>query len=98
MRDRGRPSPGYELRDILSLLDSQGDVFNFTIGECILESLLGPVVADGDIKLILVDIEELCSLPKQPLKLSGWDGVVDPPLSVGDGFQGNEMRRGCHYH
>jgi hypothetical protein len=90
------PSPGDELRVILSSLDSQGDVFKFTIGECVLESLLDLAVTDGDIKLVLVDVEELCSLPKQVLKLSGWDGTVDPLLSVGDGFQGDEMRRGCH--
>ena len=84
--------PGDERGIILPSLDGQGNVFYFTIGKSALDNLLYLTMTDGYVEFVLVDVQELCSLSEQLLKLGPFDGTVNSLINVGNRCQSDEMR------
>lgn len=73
-------------------LTAKGMFFYFTIGKSALDNLLYLTVTDGYVEFVLVDVQELCSLSEQLLKLGPFDGTVNPLINVGNRCQSDEMR------
>ena len=81
-RVRSRPSDVSTV--IFSPLDGQGDIRD-AARKRFFEDLLELTVTDGDVKLFVMNAQELCRLVKQGLKVLGFNGAEFPLVLVWEG-------------